>query len=71
MSKDCTVFLFRVKQENFDPEKEGAPSLQNVDYYLPINTVQHPRRHETSYNEWLKCILLNVMNLESLHLVPK
>jgi hypothetical protein len=35
----------------FDPEKEGAPSVQNADYYLPINTVQHPRRLETSYND--------------------
>jgi hypothetical protein len=35
----------------FDPEKEGAPSLQNVDYYLPINIVQHPRRLETFYND--------------------
>jgi hypothetical protein len=54
-----------------DHEKEGTPSLQNVDHYLPTNTVQYPRRTEYSYNDWLKCILLNVMNLESLKLVPK
>jgi len=58
-------------RRNFDPEKEGTQSLQNVDYYLPIKRVQHPRRLETSYNDWLKCILLDVMNLESLHLLPK
>jgi len=30
------------------PEDDGSTILQNIDYYLPKNTVQHPKSLQSS-----------------------